>query len=357
MTGTAITSKEEFNKVYKQDVFAIPTHRPVIRKDQPDFIFTTHKGKLSAIIKQIKELQEKGQPVLVGTSSIQANEELSVYLEKAKINHKLLNAKNHENEGEIIAQAGVIGTVTVATNLAGRGVDIKLGGVDATEEEYKKVKDLGGLFVLGTERHEARRIDDQLRGRSGRQGDEGETRFCVSMEDSLMRIFASEKIKMIAKALKVPEDESIESKTISNALENAQKRIEGHNFDIRKHSLEFDNVVDTHRNEVYKKRRKILFTDIEKEESSVVFDEFISEEKKQDFSKLNADQKTENRKKIQRIILRVIDHCWSSHLSDMDYAKRSVNLRSSPLMEYKKEAVGIYKNFWDNVKDIVNKNI
>ena len=177
MTGTAITSKEEFNKVYKQDVFGIPTNKPVKRKDQPDLIFTTHKGKLSAITKQIKKLQEKGQPVLVGTSSIQANEELSTHLKKAKINHKLLNAKNHENEGEIIAQAGVIGTVTVATNLAGRGVDIKLGGVNATEEEYKKIKDLGGLFVLGTERHEARRIDNQLRGRSGRQGDEGETRF------------------------------------------------------------------------------------------------------------------------------------------------------------------------------------
>ena len=156
-----------------------------------------------------------------------------------------MNAKNHENEGEIIAQAGVIGTVTVATNLAGRGVDIKLGGVDATEEEYKKVKDLGGLFVLGTERHEARRIDDQLRGRSGRQGDEGETRFCVSMEDSLMRIFASEKIKMIAKALSQRMNQKVKL--------FAQKRIEGHNFDIRKHSLEFDNVVDTHRNEVSKK--------------------------------------------------------------------------------------------------------
>ena len=245
----------------------------------------------------------------------------------------------------------------MATNLAGRGVDIKLGGVNATEEEYKKIKDLGGLFVLGTERHEARRIDNQLRGRSGRQGDEGETRFYVSMEDPLMRIFTSEKIKIIAKALKVPEDEPIESKTISRALENAQKRIEGHNFDIRKHSLEFDNVVDTHRNEVYKKRSKILFTNTEKEESDVVLNEFISEEKEQEFLKLNTDQKKEKRIEIQRIILRVIDHCWSVHLSDMDYAKRSVNLRNNPLMEYKKEAIEIYKNFWSNVKDIANKNI
>ena len=353
MTGTAITSKEEFNKVYKCDVFSIPTHMPVIRKDNSDFIFTTNNGKLKAITKKIKELQEKGQPVLVGTASIQANEELSEHLKKSNIRHNVLNAKNHESEGEIIAGAGVLGRVTVATNLAGRGVDIKLGGVGATEEEYNKIKSLGGLFVLGTERHEARRIDDQLRGRSGRQGDEGETRFFVSMEDSLLRVFASDKIKNIAQMLKVPEDEPIESRVISRSLENAQKRIEGHNFDARKHSLEFDSVIDVHRNEVYKKRNTVLFCDSYDE----IFNEFVSEEKRKSFLELDEDKKQKNNKNVQRIILRVIDHCWSEHLSNMDYAKRSVNIRGNPLMEYRKEAVGIFKSFWDDVRTIVNKNI
>ena len=353
MTGTAITSKEEFNKVYKCDVFSIPTHMPVIRKDNSDFIFTTNNGKLKALTKKIKELQEKGQPVLVGTASIQANEELSEHLKKSNIQHNVLNAKNHESEGEIIAGAGVLGRVTVATNLAGRGVDIKLGGVGATEEEYNKIKSLGGLFVLGTERHEARRIDDQLRGRSGRQGDEGETRFFVSMEDSLLRVFASDKIKNIAQMLKVPEDEPIESRVISRSLENAQKRIEGHNFDARKHSLEFDSVIDVHRNEVYKKRNTVLFCDSYDE----IFNEFVSEEKRKSFLELDEDKKQKNNKNVQRIILRVIDHCWSEHLSNMDYAKRSVNIRGNPLMEYRKEAVGIFKSFWDDVRTIVNKNI
>ena len=353
MTGTAITSKEEFNKVYKCDVFSIPTHMPVIRKDNSDFIFTTNNGKLKAITKKIKELQEKGQPVLVGTASIQANEELSEHLKKSNIRHNVLNAKNHESEGEIIAGAGVLGRVTVATNLAGRGVDIKLGGVGATEEEYSKIKSLGGLFVLGTERHEARRIDDQLRGRSGRQGDEGETRFFVSMEDSLLRVFASDKIKNIAQMLKVPEDEPIESRVISRSLENAQKRIEGHNFDARKHSLEFDSVIDVHRNEVYKKRNTVLFCDSYDE----IFNDFVSEEKRKSFLELDEDKKQKNNKNVQRIILRVIDHCWSEHLSNMDYAKRSVNIRGNPLMEYRKEAVGIFKSFWDDVRTIVNKNI
>ena len=353
MTGTAITSKEEFTKVYKCDVFGIPTHRPVIRKDNSDFIFTTNNGKLKAIAKKINELQEKGQPVLVGTASIQANEELSEHLKKAKIQHNVLNAKNHESEGEVIAGAGVLGRVTVATNLAGRGVDIKLGGVGATEDQYNKIKSLGGLFVLGTERHEARRIDDQLRGRSGRQGDEGETRFFVSMEDSLLRVFTSDKIKSIAQMLKVPEDEPIESKVISRALENAQKRIEGHHFDARKHSLEFDSVIDTHRNEVYKKRNTVLFCDSYDE----IFNEFVSEEKRKSFLELDGDKKEKNNKNVQRTILRVIDHCWSEHLANMDYAKRSVNIRGNPLMEYRKEAVVIFKSFWDDVRTIVNKNI
>ena len=279
MTGTALTSREEFQKVYKIPVLSVPTHLPLIRIDCRDSIYQTHKGKFEAIVRKIKELQNKGQPVLVGTVSVQQNEELSEALKKAKVNHNVLNAKNHENEGEIIAQAGIKGRVTVATNLAGRGVDIKLGGMHATKEEYNEIKSLGGLFVLGTERHEARRIDNQLRGRSGRQGDEGETQFYVSLEDSLMRVFGSERVLSMARMLKIPEDEEIlENRLLSNAIENAQKRIEGHNFDIRKHSLEFDNVIDKQRDEIYIKRKKVLNT-IDNDDITSI-SEFIADDKK-----------------------------------------------------------------------------
>ena len=205
MTGTADTSAEEFLKVYGLDVIIVPTHRPVARKDHGDFIFQSEKGKFGAIAKKVKELNSKGQPVLIGTVSIEKNELLSAYLKNEGVVHTILNAKNHEKEGEIIAQAGRYGAVTIATNMAGRGIDIKLGGNPIVKEEYEKVKAVGGLFVLGTERHEARRIDNQLRGRSGRQGDPGETQFYVSLEDDLMRVFGSERIKTMMGRFGIPE--------------------------------------------------------------------------------------------------------------------------------------------------------
>ena len=250
MTGTADTSKEEFHKVYGLDVVVIPTHRPINRLDLNDLIYQSEKGKWLAITEQVKNIHKSGQPVLIGTVSIEKNELLSAYLTQAGVPHTVLNAKNHEREGEIIANAGRKGAVTVATNMAGRGVDIKLGGVPFNEEHYEEVKALGGLFVLGTERHEARRIDNQLRGRAGRQGDPGTTQFYVSLEDDLMRIFGSDRMKNMMGRFGIPEDQPIENRFISNALENAQAKIEGFHFDSRKHTLEYDNVMNHQRNVV-----------------------------------------------------------------------------------------------------------
>jgi preprotein translocase subunit SecA len=258
MTGTALTSAEEFHKVYNLDVTAIPTHRPLIRKDRPDSIYQTEKGKFIAIIRKIKECNQKGQPVLVGTISIEKNEYLGSLLKKEGIKHNLLNAKQHEKEAQIIAQTGRLGAVTIATNMAGRGVDIVLGGNPPNPEEAKKVKEAGGLCVIGTERHEARRIDNQLRGRSGRQGDQGESQFFVSLEDDLMRIFGSDRIKNLMGKFGIPEDQPIENKMISKALESAQAKIEGFHFDARKHILEYDDVMNIHRETIYKKRNEIL---------------------------------------------------------------------------------------------------
>ncbi|MEK7113443.1 MAG: preprotein translocase subunit SecA, partial [Patescibacteria group bacterium] len=258
MTGTAETSAEEFIKVYGLDVIVIPTNRLVVRTDHPDLIYQNEKGKFQAIAKKIKELNQKGQPVLVGTISIEKNELLSVYLKQEGVQHTILNAKNHEKEGEIIAQAGKRGAVTIATNMAGRGIDIKLGGNPIIKEEYDFVKSTGGLFVLGTERHEARRIDNQLRGRSGRQGDPGETQFFVSLEDSLMRVFGSEKIKTMMGRFGIPEDQAIENRFISRSLENAQAKIEGFHFDARKNTLEYDDVMNHQRKIIYERRQKML---------------------------------------------------------------------------------------------------
>jgi len=258
MTGTAMTEAEEFSKIYNLEVLVVPTNEPMIRKDLSDRIFATEMGKFKAIIKEVKKLNEKGQPVLIGTISIEKNELLSRLLKQVGIEHQVLNAKHHEKEAQIIAQAGAAGAVTVATNMAGRGVDIILGGSPFDENEYEKVKDLGGLFVLGTERHESRRIDNQLRGRSGRQGDSGTSQFYVSTEDDLMRIFGSERVKSIMQTLKVPEDMPIENKFISRALEKAQTRVEGHHFDIRKHLVEYDDVMNKQRSYIYKKRDDIL---------------------------------------------------------------------------------------------------
>lgn len=258
MTGTAETSSEEFFRVYKLEVVVVPTNKPTVRNDMPDFVFKTEKGKYQALLRDIKERNEKGQPVLVGTTSIEKNEYLSKYLKKEGIKHELLNAKNHIREGEIIAQAGRKGAVTVATNMAGRGVDIVLGGNPPDTEQAAEVKELGGLHVVGTERHEARRIDNQLRGRAGRQGDPGSTQFYLSLEDDLVKVFGGDKIKNIMETFKVPEDQPLESKMVSNAVENAQQKIEGFHFDSRKHVLEYDEVLNKHRETIYKRRDAVL---------------------------------------------------------------------------------------------------
>ncbi len=349
MTGTAKTSAEEFFKVYRLETIAIPTNRPNSRTDHDDLIYQSEPGKFNALVRKIKELHEKGQPVLVGTASIEKNEIISEYLTKNGIPHNILNAKNHEREAEIISQAGKKGAVTIATNMAGRGVDIKLGGEPFSKDSYEEIKNLGGLFVVGTERHEARRIDNQLRGRSGRQGDPGETQFFVSLDDSLMRIFASPSLKSMMARLGLPEDEPIQNRMISRSLENAQTKIEGFHFDSRKHLLEFDSVLNTQRTSIYEKRRKILLGDKEALDAEVV--EIINhggdaiskiiEEKKQTLGE------EEWYKTLKRVVLQSIDTFWVDHLETMDYTRSSVNLRAygqrDPLVEYRKEALRLFK--------------
>lgn len=258
MTGTAYTEAEEFYKIYGLEVTVIPTNQPITRKDLEDSIYKTEQGKFAALIKEVKRRSNLGQPILIGTVSVEKNELLNQLLERAGVKHEILNAKNHAREAEIIAQAGRPGAVTVATNMAGRGVDIILGGQPFDNNLHNQVKTAGGLHVIGTERHESRRIDNQLRGRSGRQGDPGSTQFYISMEDDLMRIFGSDRMKAIMTTLKVPEDMPIENKIISKSIETAQKKIEGHNFDIRKHLVEYDDVINKHRETIYRKRKDIL---------------------------------------------------------------------------------------------------
>ncbi|MFH1711647.1 MAG: preprotein translocase subunit SecA, partial [Patescibacteria group bacterium] len=263
MTGTAATEAEEFNKIYNLEVVEIPTNKPAQRKDLPDRIYKNERGKWLSVVEEIKLRTAEGQPVLVGTVSIEKNELLSELLNKAGVKHNLLNAKNHEGEGEVIAQAGKPGAVTVATNMAGRGVDIVLGGNPPSPEDQKKIIDLGGLHVIGTERHESRRIDNQLRGRCGRQGDPGSTQFYVSTEDDLMRIFGSDRVKSMMETFKIEETMPIESKTITGSLEKAQQRVEGRHFDTRKHILEYDDVLNKHRLAIYERRAKMLEDDFD----------------------------------------------------------------------------------------------
>ncbi|MCA9352732.1 preprotein translocase subunit SecA [Patescibacteria group bacterium] len=348
MTGTAKSSEEEFQKVYGLDVVVIPTHRPIQRIDHVDLIYKTEEAKFKAIAEKVKEKQKKQQPVLIGTVSVEKNELLSAYLKQMGVPHQILNAKNHEKEGEIIAQAGKPGSVVIATNMAGRGVDIKLGGNPVTPETEQEVKDLGGLFVLGTERHDARRIDDQLRGRSGRQGDVGETQFYVSLEDPIMKIFGGDRLKSIVGRLGLKDDEAIQNRMISKQLEGAQKKVEGFHFDGRKSILDYDNVLSYQRDTVYARRQKILFGDPEtlKEiEDNIlsVSDEFAEKikEKKQE---LAPEQFTDM---FIRIALYVTDMLWMQHLQVMDYTRQSVNLRAygqrDPLVEYKKEGLRLYQ--------------
>jgi preprotein translocase subunit SecA len=315
MTGTARTSAEEFEKVYGLKVMSIPTNKPLARKDMPDLIYKNEAAKYNAIIKDIKERQEKGQPSLIGSISIEKNELLSSLLSRAGIRHEILNAKNHEREGAIIAQAGKVGAVTVATNMAGRGVDIVLGGNPIDPVENQKVKDLGGLHVLGTERHDARRIDYQLRGRSGRQGDLGSSQFFLSLEDDLMRVFGGDKIKNLMETLNIPEDMPIESGIVSKAVSQAQTKVEGFNFDARKNLLEYDDVLNKQRTAIYKKRQDLL------------------------------GQGT-----IPQI-LSILDAFWMNHLENMEALRESVRIRAygqhDPLVEYRRESHILYKQLLD----------
>ena len=359
MTGTALSSEEEFFTVYGLEVVVVPTNKPAARKDHDDLIFQTAAGKYRAVARRVKAFQEKGQPVLVGTVSIEDNELVSRYLSEEGVAHEVLNAKNHEREGEIIAEAGAFGRVTVATNLAGRGVDIKLGGALATSEEREAVVGRGGLAVIGTERHDARRIDNQLRGRAGRQGDPGETRFYVSLEDKLMRVFASETLKKVMGSFGIPEDEPIESGMITKSLETAQGRIEGFNFDSRKQVLAYDDVMNTQRLAIYARRRALLIgTDAEVEEIArgLVASDATAltalEEKKislaEKFTPL-----------LRHLLLQITDMFWLEHLETMDYLRRSVSLRAygqrDPLIEYRREGLGRFRALEANIQEAVGK--
>ena len=376
MTGTAQTEEEEFREIYGMDVVVIPTNRPIQRIDQPDSIFKTKKEKLNAIVEQINISYRKGQPVLVGTINIDASEELSHMLSKRKIPHKVLNAKFHELEAEIVADAGQKNAVTIATNMAGRGTDIKLG---------EGVAELGGLRIIGTERHESRRIDNQLRGRSGRQGDPGESKFYLSLEDDLMRLFGSERVMSVYDTLKIPEGEEIEHKTISNFVEKAQKKIEGNNFAIRKNLLEYDRVNNEQREIIYKERRRVLdgenmhevILKMIKDDINAAVDQVCSSEtapedwnqvelddmirgivpfaepvtlteeeiRKADISELKdrlynealelyaAKEKEigdpDQMREIERVILlKTIDRKWTDHIDDMDNLRQGIGLRS-----------------------------
>jgi len=406
MTGTAQTSAEEFHKVYNIDVYTIPTNKPMIRKDSPDRIYKTEAGKYRALVREIKERNETGQPVLVGTVSIEKNEILSSMLEREGIPHKVLNAKNHEKEAEIIAQAGKPGAVTVATNMAGRGVDIILGGNPPDHELQNKSIENGGLHVIGTERHEARRIDDQLRGRSGRQGDPGSSQFFVSTEDELVRIFGGDRLKNIMERLGVGEDDVIENRFISSAIQQAQTKIEGHNFDIRKYVLEYDDVMNKHREAIYRLRKEILFS----ESSKDIVDDYLKsqisnlvefhfsqpdtnvEELSESIKaisgpddnlhgklielsktgaegiknylneyfdeKYNAKEKEitpEEMRKLERfVLLRTIDELWMDHIETMEYLRDSVRLRAygqrDPLVEYKIEGQKLFQQLTETIK-------
>ncbi len=408
MTGTAETSAEEFHKVYHLDVVAVPTHQPMVREDRPDRIYKTEMGKFKAVTREIKERHEAGQPVLVGTVSIEKNELLSAILRREGIPHNVLNAKNHEKEAEIIAQAGRSGGVTVATNMAGRGVDIVLGGNPPNAQEAEKVKMQGGLHVIGTERHEARRIDDQLRGRSGRQGDPGSSQFFVSTEDELVRIFGGDRLKSIMERLGVGEDDVIENRFISNAIQQAQARIEGHNFDTRKYVLEYDDVMNKHRETMYGLRRKIFDSSDNKELVLEYLHDFVGElvrahaltDSQGDADQLVGALKTlapfgpdaiqkagellkagvsgellsfvneelgklyqakesavggETMRQLEKmVLLRTIDEIWVDHIETMEHLRDSVRLRAygqrDPLVEYKIEGQRLYEQLLGSVK-------
>ncbi len=348
MTGTAATSAEEFDKVYKLEVVIIPTNRPMIRQDLPDRIYKTKEGKFKALVREVKERHQKGQPVLIGTGgftvgqytvgAIEKNRIIKALLEREGIPCQVLDATNHEREGEIIAQAGKSGQVTVATNMAGRGVDIILGGNPQNSQEAEKVKKSGGLYVTGSERHEARRIDNQLQGRTGRQGDSGSSQFFISLEDDLMRIFAPDRIKSLMTILKIPEDQPIEAKMISGAIESAQSKIEGFNFDTRKHLLDYDDVLNKHREVIYKKRKELL----QVENLRLQIETWMKSEEEKKALEQKEKELGENFNQVAKFVaLRTLDTLWMNHLEEMDALRDSVRLRAygqrDPLVEYKSE--------------------
>jgi len=345
MTGTAVTEAEEFYKIYHLDVLAVPTHRICIRKDLNDVIYKTERAKFKAVADEIEEKHKIGQPVLVGTTSVEKSELLHDFLKRRGISHEILNAKNHEREAMIISQAGRKGAVTISTNMAGRGVDIILGGDPSTPEEQSLVKEAGGLHVVGTERHEARRIDNQLRGRSGRQGDPGSSRFYVSLQDELMRVFGGAQVEKIMDRFGLEEDVPLEAGMISRAIENAQKRIEGLNFDRRKQTVEADDVINVHRDVVYRLRRKILELDKGIVENKEWFLEKLlgnSQFTSEDWDKKEKEFGFEIWPKVvSELSLPVIDFMWMDHLVDMDQVREGVGLRGyaqrDPMVEYKKE--------------------
>ena len=373
MTGTAATSAEEFDRVYGLEVIVIPTNKPMIRKSLPDRIYKTKDGKFKALVKEVKERHKKSQPILIGTGifatgegtigAIEKNRLIKKLLEREGISCQVLDATNHEREGEIIAQAGKKGQVTIATNMAGRGVDIVLGGNPPNEEEAKKVKELDGLHIIGTERHEARRIDDQLRGRSGRQGDPGSSQFFVSLEDDLLRTFGAERIKKLMNVLRIPEDQPIEARLVSGAIESAQAKIEGMNFDIRKHLLEYDDVMNKHREVFYKKRREILTLF----QNSALKKQTLEIIKKQGFSEADYEKKEkevglENMRQIEKTLsLRILDSLWMDHLENMDYLRDSVRLRAygqrDPLVEYKNEGHKAFRNLLSTFESVLANGI
>lgn len=374
MTGTASTSAEEFHKVYGLEVVKIPTNRDMIREDLPDRVYKNQNAKYLAVVRDVEERHKKGQPVLIGTASIAHNEILSGYLHKAGIRHEVLNAKNNEREGEIIAQAGRPGAVTVATNMAGRGVDIILGGNPPDAEEAEKIRGFGGLHVIGTERHEARRIDNQLRGRAGRQGDPGSSQFFLSLEDDLVRVFGGDRIGRLMETLNFPEDTPIESKMVTRAVNQAQQKVEGMNFDMRKHLLDFDDVLNKQRVAVYSRRDSLLHAG-DKNEISALVSEILErhitrmraeaekietpeteEETAARFAFLaDAEKRAEELPKtleperarmIAEHLVRIGDTLWIEHLENLEALRDFVNLRAygqhDPVVEYRREGHLLY---------------
>ena len=422
MTGTAMTESEEFYDIYKLNVVSIPTNRKMLRKDFNDQIFRTEKEKYNAISKKIIDCNKKGQPVLVGTTSIEKSEKISNFLNEKKITHNVLNAKHHEQEAKIIAEAGKIGAVTIATNMAGRGTDIKLGGnKDFFEEgkinninEFKKneleVKNLGGLYIIGTERHESRRIDNQLRGRSGRQGDPGSTIFYISLQDELMRIFGGDSIDGMLKKLGLKENESIDHPWINKAMERAQKKVESRNFDIRKTLIKFDDVMNDQRQVIFSQRLKILredkidailndFFEEILEELKITVDNYkksndekyltqiknvtgnslsddnlgqLSSKGKESFlkemnelffkkrkSRINILGESQNKSLEKKIFIQIIDFSWRSHLQYLEQLRQVIGLRQygqkDPLSEFKKEAFVLFEGLLSKIKNDVIK--